>query len=145
MKPVFKIHKKTDSLVKWEPQKKRSAPAQLPLVSKQTSNHLKKGLWGNLSLHKEATAPGPALSLKKDHSSEQLLLFSRSFMSTLYDPMDCTLPGSSAHGILQARVLEWVAISFSRGSSQPRDRTHVSWIDGWVLYYWATWKAPSEQ
>ena len=40
---------------------------------------------------------------------------------TLCDPMDCSLPGSSVHGILQARILEWVAISFSRGSSQPRD------------------------
>ena len=39
---------------------------------------------------------------------------------TLCDPMDCSLPGSSVHGILRARVLEWVAISFSRGSSQPR-------------------------
>ena len=42
---------------------------------------------------------------------------------TLCDPMDCSPPGSSAHGILQARVLEWVAIPFSRGSSQPRDRS----------------------
>ena len=41
---------------------------------------------------------------------------------TLCDPMDCSLPGSSLHGILQARVLEWVAISFSMGSSQPRDQ-----------------------
>ena len=40
---------------------------------------------------------------------------------TFCDPMDCSLPGSSIHGIFQARVLEWVAISFSRGSSQPRD------------------------
>ena len=40
---------------------------------------------------------------------------------TLWDPMDCSLPGSSLHGILQARVLEWVAIAFSRGSSRPRD------------------------
>ena len=40
---------------------------------------------------------------------------------TLCDPMDCSLPGSSVHGILQARILEWVAISFSRGSSQPRE------------------------
>ena len=39
---------------------------------------------------------------------------------TLCDPVDCSLPGSSVHGILQARILEWVAISFSRGSSQPR-------------------------
>ena len=44
------------------------------------------------------------------------------------NPMDCSPPGSSDHGILQARILEWVAISFSRGSSQPRDRTHVSYV-----------------
>ena len=40
---------------------------------------------------------------------------------TLCDPMDCSPPGSSVHGILQARILEWVVISFSRGSSQPRN------------------------
>ena len=45
---------------------------------------------------------------------------------TLWDPMDCSLPGSSIHGIFQARVLEWVAISFSRGSSWHRDPTQVS-------------------
>ena len=45
-------------------------------------------------------------------------------------PMDCSLPGSSLHGILQARILEWVAISFSRESSRPRDRTRLSSIPG---------------
>ena len=49
---------------------------------------------------------------------------------TLGDPMDCSLTGSSVHEIFQARVLEWVAIAFSRGSSQPRDRTRVSRIVG---------------
>ena len=49
---------------------------------------------------------------------------------TLCDPMGCSLPGSSLHGILQARVLEWVAISFSRGSSRPRNWTQVSHISG---------------
>ena len=49
---------------------------------------------------------------------------------TLCDPMDCSLPGSSVHGILQARILEWVAIPFSRGSSWPRDWTQVSCIAG---------------
>ena len=44
----------------------------------------------------------------------------------LYDPMDHGLPGSSVHGTLQARILEWVPISFSRGSSWPRDRTRIS-------------------
>ena len=43
----------------------------------------------------------------------------------LCNPMDCRLPGSSVHGILQARILEWVAMSSSRGSSQPRDQTHL--------------------
>ena len=45
---------------------------------------------------------------------------------TLCNPMDCSLPGFSFHGIFQARVLEWVAISYSRISSQPRDRTQAS-------------------
>ena len=45
---------------------------------------------------------------------------------TLYDPMSCSLLGSSVQGILQARIPEWVSISFSRGSSRPRDQTWVS-------------------
>ena len=49
---------------------------------------------------------------------------------TLCDPVDCSPPGSSVHGILQARILEWVAVPFSRGSSQPRDRIQVSCIAG---------------
>ena len=49
---------------------------------------------------------------------------------TLCNSMDCSPPGSSVHGILQARVLEWVAMPSSRESSQPRDRTRVSWIAG---------------
>ena len=52
---------------------------------------------------------------------------------TLCNPMDCILPGPSVHGILQARILDWVAIPFSRGSSQPRDRTQVSHIAGGFL------------
>ena len=57
--------------------------------------------------------------------------------STVYDPMDCGPPGSSAHGILQARILEWVAIPFSRGSSWPRDQTQVSCISGRLFTIWA--------
>ena len=49
---------------------------------------------------------------------------------TLCDPMDCSPPGSSVHGILQARILEWVAFSSSRASSLPRDTTKVSYIAG---------------
>ena len=56
---------------------------------------------------------------------------------TLCNPMDYILPGSSVHGILQARTLEWVAISFSRGSSQPRNQTRVSCIAGRFFTNWA--------
>ena len=57
---------------------------------------------------------------------------------TLCDPMDCSLPGSTIHGIFQARILEWVAIPFSRRSSQPRDWTQVSHIVGRRFTLWAT-------
>ena len=57
------------------------------------------------------------------------------------DPMDCSLPGSSIHGIFQVRVLEWVAISFSRGSSQPGDWIQVSHIAGRHFTIWATREA----
>ena len=52
--------------------------------------------------------------------------------------MDCNLPGSSVHGILQARILEWVAISISRGPSRPRDQTWMSRIAGRFFTVWAT-------
>ena len=61
---------------------------------------------------------------------------------TLCDPVDCNLPGSSVHGILQARILEWVAISFSRWSSWPRDWTWVSRLAGRPFNLWATREAP---
>ena len=61
---------------------------------------------------------------------------------TLCDPMDCSLSGSFVHGILQARIQEWVAISFSRGSSQPRDRIRVSCIAGGGFTIWDTREAP---
>ena len=52
--------------------------------------------------------------------------------------MDCSLPGSSVQEVLQARILEWVAISYSRGSSQPRDQNRVSHIVGRIFTIWAT-------
>ena len=57
---------------------------------------------------------------------------------TLCDPMDCSPPGSSIHGIFQAIVLEWIAISFSIGSSRPRDGTQVSCIVDRCFTVWAT-------
>ena len=63
--------------------------------------------------------------------------------ATLFDSMDCSPPGSSVHGISQARILEWVAISFSRGSSRIWDRTWcpVSPALAGRFYHWATWEA----
>ena len=60
---------------------------------------------------------------------------------TLCDPMDCSPPGSSVHGLLQARTLEWVAISLFRASSWPGDRTQVSCIAGRFCFVWASREA----
>ena len=62
---------------------------------------------------------------------------------TLCDPMDCSLVGSSIHGIFQARVLEWGAVAFSRGSFQRRNGTWVSHTAGRRFTVWATREAPS--
>ena len=58
--------------------------------------------------------------------------------------MDCSAPGSSAHGILQARILEWVVMPSSQGSSQPRNQTHISSVSctsGRFFTHWSTWEA----
>ena len=65
------------------------------------------------------------------------VLVTQSFL-TLYDPIECSSLGSSVHGILQVRILEWVAMPSSRGSSRPRDQTHVSYVPCFgrcVLYH----------
>ena len=59
-------------------------------------------------------------------------------MSNCLQPHDCSLPGSSVQGIFQARILEWISTSFSKGSSPPRDWICVSYIGRWILYHWAT-------
>ena len=88
-------------------------------------------LWG----HKESdTTEHPWMVLLSVLVAESCL--------TLCDSMDCRLPGSSVHGILHVRILEWVAISFSRGSTQPRDQTQVSHIAGILFVVWATREAP---
>ena len=60
---------------------------------------------------------------------------------TLCNPTDCSPPESSVHGILQAGILEWVAMPSSGGSFRLRDRTHVSCIGRQILYHWASWGA----
>ena len=78
------------------------------------------------------------------HMVTRYIILSCSVMSDSLYLMDCSLPGSSVHGIFQARILEWVAVSYSRGSSRPRDRTCVSCISCFgrqILYHCTTWKA----
>ena len=83
-----------------------------------------------LCVPKEYSQPGCSV-----HESESEVAHS---CPTLCDPMDCSLPGFSVHGILQERILEWVTFSFSRRSSQHRDRTRVSLIGGRRFNLWAT-------
>ena len=77
--------------------------------------------WALESITTNKASGGDGITVESESEVAQL-------RPTLCDPMDCSLPGSSAHGIFQAIVLECIAISFSRGSSQPRDRTRVSRI-----------------
>ena len=66
---------------------------------------------------------------------------------TLCDPVDCSPQDSSVHGILEARILEWVVMPFSRGSSRPRVQTHISCVSciaGWFFTCWATGEATCE-
>ena len=101
--------------------------------------------------HQGSLVPSAFIFSVKHFSSERSSLIALSTVKvksevaqscpTLCDPVDCSPPGSSLHGILQARVLEWVPISLSRGSSRPRDLTQVSCIAGRRFNLWATREA----
>ena len=86
------------------------------------------------------------IELRIQKCAHTCVLHAKSLQSclTVCDPTDCSRPGSSVHGILQARILQWVAISFSRGSSWSRDRScvsSVSWTGRWTLTTSAIWEA----
>ena len=106
-------------------------PLLLPPLSKALS--VQENLWFYGSLW-TSWSKSP-VCLRHSSSSEVTHL-----CPTLCDPVDCSLPGFSVHRILQARILEWVAISFSRGSSWPRDRTWLSCTAGRCFNLWATRK-----
>ena len=90
---------------------------------------------------------------KGEEIKEQLRLWLRKFSCSLvtqlcpavWDTMDCSPPGSSVHGISKARILEYIAIPFSIGSFQPRDRTRVCCFGSWTVYHWATREALIER
>ena len=106
-----------------------------------------------LQLPKQATAtsqgPGRVTGCSGCHIRQQHLGVHAQSCLTLCDPVNHNSPDSSVHGIFPARILEWVAIPFSRGSSQPRDRTRISrgsCIAGgffFFFYCWATGEVPA--
>ena len=83
----------------------------------------------------------PVWALKFDNTTQDHVCAVAQLCPTLCDPMDSSPSGASVHGIIQARILEWVAIASARGSSWLRDRTWVSCIGSQVLYCCATWEA----
>ena len=91
------------------------------------------GMWTRVS--------GIQRSFEPAVQNMMMLLFSCQVVSNSLWSHDCRPLGSSVHGIAQARILGWVAIFFSRGSSKPKDRTRVSCIGRRTLYHWATRKA----
>ena len=103
-------------------------PGNSSFWNKERNNTVSK--YSKMSLN-ETTIPHISQKYSKESSDEGFL----------DDPMDCSLPGSSVHGILQARILEWVAIPFSRGSFQPKDPTRVSCIAGRFFTVWVTREA----
>ena len=96
-------------------------------------------LWGAAAEKSQKSRPNPVICKLV---AGCIVVYLLSCDQLFCDPMDCGLPVSSVHGILQARILEWIAISFSRGSSWPRDWTHVPCIGRWMPYLWATEEAP---
>ena len=105
------------------------------------------------NIHSKVTKLKTTLATLVQNIHNNYYLFSSSYMldkcmlvaqscPTLCNPMDCSPPGSSVHGILQARKLEWVAIPFSRQSPWPRAWTLVSWIVVIFLNVWTTREAP---
>ena len=104
------------------------------------SEQREENIWwgGNLRQHTKIKAW--VLDYLSSPKKWKKVLDAQSYL-TLCDPVDYSPPGSSVHGILWARILEWGAILFSRGYSQPRDQTHVSCILGRSFTVWASREA----
>ena len=90
------------------------------------------------------TEPSETRMGMREQEWDLLVAQSLSPVQLFCSPMDCSPPDSSVPGILQARILEWVAIPFPRGSSRPRDGTQVSRIAGIFFTIWATREAPPD-
>ena len=108
-----------------------------PITSRQIDVETIETVTGFIFLGSKITADGDWGEVRWGEVAQSCL--------TLCDPVDCNLLGFSVHGILQARILEWIAISFSRGSSWPRDQTRVSRIGGRRFSLCTTREAPMAQ
>ena len=126
--------------------------------NKKQTSVIFKSLYLGASLPKKPAALGASVGRKHTVSKQWLLLTVFSVCVcvcvcvcmltqsrlTLYDPMDCRPSASSVHGIILTRILEWIDMPFSRGSSWPRDRTSiscVSCIGRQIIHPWVTWEA----
>ena len=101
-------------------------------------------LCGSLLKKKKSFKSLSILALSEKAKDKRVCACAQSLILPLCDPRNYNPPGSSFQGLFQARILEWVAISFSRGSSQPRDRTCVSCIGRQILYPCTIWEAPKK-
>ena len=115
-------------------------PREGPCTSEKPSHRTSKGK-GSEEFSSPCSATWPEALFRAVFVRAQLLQSCPALGLDSWDPKDCSLPDSSVRGILQARILEWIAISFSRGSSWPRDWTQVSRIAGrhftdwpWIFY-----------
>ena len=107
----------------------------MPLFRKSLSISIKgPGKLGSWMVRTEANEPSGkflrASDQERGHVRRMAHCLAAKSCLTLCEPMNCSLPGSSVHGISHVRILEWVAISFFRGSSQPRSQTHISCLAG---------------
>ena len=128
----MQVHSATGAVWEWQFYRLiiSSSTSQL-----ESSGHCLQPATLNIAFSSSRSNPWP---LGCQESERKVKVLVAQSCPTLCDPMDCSPPGSSVSGMLQARILEWVAMPSSRGSSQCRDQTWVSCIAGRFFMIWAT-------
>ena len=121
--------------------KQQSTPVFLPGESQGRWSLVGCHLWGRTELDTTEVTQQQQQQGSMSRLSNQCARLCVFSCVRLCDSMDSSPPASSIHGIILARILEWVAISFSRAFSLPRDQTHISCIGKQVLYHCTTWEA----
>ena len=120
-----------------------SVPVSSLGVCSVMSSWVGKIPWRRERLSTPVFWPGEFQGVVQESDTTERLSLSLSHVWLFATPWTvCSLPGSSVHGILQARILEWVAVSSSRESSPPRDRTNISWFAGRIFTTEPPGKAP---